>query len=129
MNSPSDHTAPRNRSRIRALLSRHPRMSIFLFMLFASTVVAWPIYTDSGSLVAGVAAILSLLALLYALEHSLASSWPYHYAWAAVCSVLAIILPVAGSLYYDRPIGDVVVNTLLVGGPLIGAVLYGVLRE
>jgi hypothetical protein len=100
---------------------------VFLFMLLAAAAVTWPVYVENA-LIAGVLATLSLSALLYALERSLSSSQPYKCAWAAACSVLAIILPVAASLYYARPPGDLVVNTLLIGVPFIGLALYGVLR-
>jgi hypothetical protein len=128
MNPPSEQSPPLDHSRVRAFVRRHPRKSVFLFMLFASASITWPVYTDQGSLIAGLLATLSFSGLLYALERSFASSWPYHYAWAAACAVLAIILPVAGSLHYDLPLGDLLVNMLFVGVPFIGLALYGVLR-
>ena len=112
----------------RELSRRHPQLTVFVFLLIVSAAVTWPAYGGLDSLVSGALQTLAFASLLFTVERTLGAPWPYHYAWAIACVILAIAVPVAGSIYFGRPFEDVLVNTLILGGPCIALALYTVLH-
>jgi hypothetical protein len=67
--------------------------------------------------------------LLFAVDRTASSSWPYHFAWAGVGVLLAIGLPIVMSLSFSCSLIDTLVNTVLVATPSIGVLIYLVVKH
>ena len=106
-----------------------PGRALWAIAFVVLSCLSWPVYEYTSSvplwlLNAGVFTL-----LLFAVDRTASSSWPYHFAWAGVGTVLAIGLPIVMSLSFSRSLIDTLVNTALVATPIVGVLIYRVLKD